>query len=154
MKIKTSILLFFFSLCFTTGNMLAQATKFVTLTVDINNVTQDNLQTTCTFGQPEDVSLKDFNLDVEMGDVIIWRGRPAENSTGLVRITEFKHDDGVLILGKRRITEQNGTGVVVGKVQEGDVGDEETYFLKFEVKRGGGQEWEKFIIDPKLKIVQ
>ena len=153
MKTKTTI--FFLLVCciLFSIDLKAQGNPpIITLVVDTEKVNQNNIQETCTFGQPADVSVKDFTLTVNKGDVILWRGESDQDSSGLVRITEFRHESGTVMLGKRRISDQNGTGVVVGKVLEGQPGDIEVYYLKFEVKRGGGQDWEEFIIDPKLQI--
>lgn len=153
---KTKATIFFLLVCCVLSSVDLNAqdnTPIITLVVDTEKVNQNNIEETCSFGQPADVSVKDFTLEVNKGDVILWRGTADQDSSGLVRITEFRHESGTVMLGKRRITDQNGTGVVVGKVMEGDPGDVEVYYLKFEVKRGGGQDWEEFIIDPKLKLM-
>lgn len=153
MKLKVTFLMLIFSLVFTNSDLIAQRTNIITLEVDTDNVTQDNIEETCTFGEPANMSIKDFTYEVQRGDVIIWQGRPAQPGNGLVRITEFRHDGGVELLGKRRIRDTDNTGVVVGRVVDGQTGDEEVYFIKFEVRKRGSQDWNEYIIDPKLKLM-
>jgi len=153
MKLKVTFLMLIFSLVFTNSDLIAQRTNIITLEVDTDKVTQDNIEETCTFGEPASISIKDFTYDVQRSDVIIWQGKPAVEGSGLVRITEFKHNSGVELLGKRRIRDTDNTGVVVGRVVEGQPGDEEVYFIKFEVRKRVSQDWNEYIIDPKLKLM-
>lgn len=151
MKIKATFYLLFTCLLFS-YSLTAQSNKTITLEVDTENINANNIEETATFGQPSETSNKDYTLGVEMGDIIIWQGRSTPSSGGLVRIKLFKHDDGIELLGEGRIKEQNGTGVIVGRVQNGSPGDVEKYTLKFEVKKRGSQTWDSYEIDPKLQM--
>ncbi len=153
MKLKVTFLMLIFSLVYTNLDLNAQNTRIITLEVDTDNINQENIEETCTFGEPASVSIKDFTYEVQRNDVIIWEGKPAQEGNGLVRITEFRHDNGVELLGKRRIRDTDNTGVVVGRVIAGQPGDEEIYFIKFIVRKKGSQEWNEYIIDPKLKLI-
>lgn len=154
MKVKTTISVLFFCLSFLNAELMAQAVnKMVILEVDTENINANNIAETATFGQPSEVSNEDFTLNVQLGDVVIWQGRAMPGSGGLVKITLLKHEGGMKLLGANRISEQNGTGVIVGRVQAGQVDDMEKYSLKFEVRNRGSQEWVEYTIDPKLKLM-
>ncbi|MDR5589237.1 hypothetical protein [Christiangramia sp. SM2212] len=153
MKAKITILVFFISLFSINTSIYSQNNPMITLEVDTENINENNIDEMATFGQPSETKNRDFTLEVEMGDVIIWQGRATQSSGGLVRIKLFRHDDGVKLLGTSRIAEQNDTGVVVGKVQAGNPGDIEKYTLKFEVRKRGSQTWTEYFIDPKLKLI-
>jgi len=153
MKSKATILLCIISVLLFNVNLLAQGNPIINLEVDTENIDENNIDETATFGQASEIKNKDFTLDVKIGDVIIWKGSATPGSGGLVRIKLFKHDEGVKLLGAGRISEQNGTGVVVGKVQEGTPGDIEKYSIKFEVRKRGSQTWTEYTIDPKLKLI-
>lgn len=152
MKSKIAIFIVLLSVLFNV-NLFAQAHPIINLEVDTENINENNIDKTATFGQPAETKNKDFTREVKMGDVIIWQGSSTPESGGLVRIKLFKHDDGVKLLGTGRISEQNGTGIVVGKVQAGTPGDQEKYTLKFEVRKRGSQTWTTYSIDPKLKLI-
>lgn len=154
MKVKTTFFVLLFCLAFTSGKLIAQeVNKMVILEVDTDNINAGNINEMATFGQPSEISNENFNLDVQLGDVIIWQGRTMPGAGGLVRITLLKHEEGVKLLGAGRISEQDGTGVIVGRVQAGQAGDQEKYTLKFEVRQRGSQEWVEYQIDPKLSII-
>lgn len=153
MKVKATIFVLFFCMSLFSVKMNAQANKMIVLEVDTDNINENNIEEMATFGQPSEISNENFTLDVALGDVIIWQGKTMPGAGGLVRIKLFRHEDGVKILGANRISEQNDTGVVVGKVQAGQVGDEEKYTLKFEVRKRGTQDWTEYSIDPKLKLM-
>ncbi|GAA4312895.1 hypothetical protein GCM10023115_30750 [Pontixanthobacter gangjinensis] len=125
----------------------------ITLEVDTENINQDNIEEMATFGQPSETPNRDFTLEVENGDVIIWQGRATQASGGLVYIKLFKHEDGVQLLGTGRIKDTNNAGVIVGKVQNGESGQMEKYSIRFEVRKRGSQTWETFEIDPKLQML-
>lgn len=155
MKVKTTIFVLLFCLPFINGKLNAQElNKMIILEVDTDNINATNINETATFGQPSEISNENFTLDVELGDVIIWQGKTMPGAGGLVRITLFKHDEGVKLLGAGRISDQDGTGVIVGKVQAGQPGDQEKYTLKFEVRQRGSQDWIEYKIDPKLLMKQ
>ncbi|QYA24493.1 hypothetical protein G3I01_02870 [Gramella sp. MT6] len=154
MKVKSTVFVLFFCMPFLNVTLSAQeVNKMVVLEVDTDNINANNINEMATFGQPSEISNENFTLDVQLGDVIIWQGRTMPGTGGLVRIKLLKHEEGVKLLGANRISEQDGTGVVVGRVQAGQVGDEEKYSLKFEVRQRGSQDWVEYTIDPKLQLM-
>lgn len=153
MKLNITILSLCLSIFLISTSSFSQGNPMITLEVDTENINADNIDETATFGQPSETKNKDFTLEVSMGDVIIWQGAATQSSGGLVRIKLFRHDDGVKLLGTGRISDQNNTGVIVGRVQDGVPGDIEKYSLKFEVRKRGSQEWTEYTIDPKLKLI-
>lgn len=153
MKTKTVLFVLFICTVFFNLSLYAQSNRIIKLEVDTENITIDNIEETATFGQPSETKNKDFTLDVNIGDVIIWQGSSTPSSGGLVKIRLFKHEDGIELLGERRIRDTDDTGVVVGKVVQGDPGDVEKYTLRFEIRKRGSQTWESFEIDPKLQIL-
>ncbi len=151
MKSKVNFFIYFICiLCFNLS--LYAQDKMIKLEVDTENINADNIAETATFGQPAETSNEDYTLEVNKGDIIIWKGSSTPSSGGVVRIKLFKHEYGVELLGEGRIKEQNGTGVIVGRVQAGNPGDTEKYTIRFEVKRRGSQTWDSYEIDPKLKL--
>lgn len=153
MKSKATILICIISIFLFNVGLQAQDNPIINLEVDTENINENNIDETATFGQTSGIKNKDFTREVKLGDVIIWKGSSTPASGGLVRIKLFKHDEGVKLLGTGRISEQNGTGVVVGKVQAGSPGDIEKYSIKFEVRKRGSQTWTEYLIDPKLKLI-
>ncbi|CAL65010.1 hypothetical protein [Christiangramia forsetii] len=153
MKIKATIVLLFIGALLFSADSHSQNQKMIKLEVDTENINENNVDSTATFGQPPETKNKDFTLDVKMGDIIIWQGNSTPGSGGLVRIKLFKHDNGIKLLGTGRISEQNGTGVIVGRVQNGEPGNEEKYTLNFEVRKRGSRTWTSYSIDPKLKLI-
>ena len=151
MKIEANFFTCFICILFFNLSLFAQD-KIINLEVDTENINADNVNEMATFGQPSETSNEDYTLDVKMGDIIIWKGSSTPSSGGLVRIELFKHEYGVELLGEGKIKEQNGTGVIVGRVQQGSPGDIEKYSIRFEVRKRGSQTWETYEIDPKLQM--
>lgn len=149
MNAKSIVFIFILSLFI--QNLYAQDHPIINLEVDTENINENNIDETATFGQPSETKNKDFTLEVKIGDVIIWQGTSTSGSGGVVRLKLFKHEEGIKLLGTGRISDQNG--VIVGKVQAGTPGDVEKYTLKFEVKKRGSQTWTEYSIDPKLKLI-
>lgn len=154
MKLKITFFILILGIINIPTNLSAQANRIITLEVNTQNVTQGNLEETCKFvGQTENETLKEFTEGVEIGDLVLWQGKANPGNGDLVRITEYIHNSGASLMGRDTIRDPQGTGVVVGRVQEGfEPGAEDTYFLKFEVKKRGSTNWEPFEIDPKLRL--
>ena len=122
----------------------------ITLYVDTGSIDQQNLDSTCNFGQPPGVSNKDYLTNVHLGDAIIWEGVSSSSpNTDLVKIKKIKYDNGVKILNK---DELEGETIVFGIVKNGKIKDEEKYVIKFTVFNKGIKRNGIFKIDPKLQI--
>ena len=96
------------------------------------------------------VDNKDYSTWVNVGDTVTWNGQMTLGSSDPVDITQINHNGrpGDNVFQANVI---NGTGspeTVVGTVQDGTAGEDETYTLKFKLN-GTGQ---TFHIDPIIKV--
>ncbi len=130
------------------------ATILVNLYVDTVNVTQNNIDTTCTFQQGPGTSDENFTTVANVGDTIIWSGFPSNSPTNdIVNIT------GIIDTGGPNVFANLTTSIsvpmtVTGTVEAGTSGpngDEETYTLNFAVQHQDGTQ-STFHIDPKIQV--
>jgi len=145
------LLSFGFISCDPQPNLSSQ--KTITLYVDTDNVNQSNLKATCNFGQPSGVSNEEYVTEVNFDDKITWVGVSTSNTKVKVKIKKIEYVSDDEILTKRKNRNSWFSRVVKGKVKSADddikQGDTEKYLIEFKVK--GIKE--RFIIDPKLRIL-
>lgn len=135
---------------FLTTTIFAQTTHTVVLTCDTANITKDNVNEVCSFGQQPDVSNIDFTTDVNLEDIVVWRGE-ASNPNNSVELHSINHQGGKNVFNQNVIRATNN-GIVTGKVVKGMPGDVEKYSLKFRVFRNGNRLPGMFEIDPRIRI--
>ena len=132
-------------------NLLGQ--KTITLYVNTDSINQNNLDSTCNFGQPKGVSNKDYLTEVKFDEKITWIGVSSSNAKVKVKIKKISYVTGAEILTEREINNSLFSRVVHGKVKNGSTdlkeGDIEKYLIEFKVKG----KTKRFIIDPKLRIL-
>jgi len=129
----------------------AQTTHTVILTCDTSNITKENVNEVCNFGQGRGVSNKDYTISVNLGDVILWRGIAInERLSSSLKIKEVTYQEGKNVFGEDTLKDRGG--LVSGEVIQGRAGDEEKYNIHFIVYVGGHQVNGPFVIDPKIKI--
>ena len=121
----------------------------VILYVDTDSINQQNIDSTCNFGQPKGVSNKDYTTFVALGDKITWEGE-SKNGNDKVKIKKIKYVSGAEILNNKELNNSWFSSKVRGKVNKGKVGDEEKYLIEIKIKGNN----EKFIIDPKIQVNQ
>ncbi|WP_300434921.1 hypothetical protein [Christiangramia sp.] len=130
----------------------AQGKKIdIILTVETDSINQNNLDKTCSFGQPSTISNEDFLTEVQMGDEIKWKIKRKDGSSGSAKLVKFKHDNGTRFFKKDSILERSGR--IKGVIDSGRVNDIEKYSLEFMVKKQNSNTWENYTIDPKLKLI-
>ena len=79
-----------------------QTNHTITLHVDTDSINQQNIDSTCNFGQVKGVSNKDFTTVVELGDKITWVGVSTSSSgNDKVKIKKIKYVNGAEILTSR-----------------------------------------------------
>ncbi len=134
---------------FLTTIISAQTTHTVILTCDTANITNDNVNDVCSFGQQSDVSNVDFTTDVNLEDIVVWRGE-ATNPDNSIELHSINYQGGKNVFKKNVMRDVDG--IVTGKVVEGLPGDVEKYNLKFRVYRNGSLLPGMFDIDPRIRI--
>ena len=133
------------------NNQNVDGNKTIILTVDTSNINQQNMDATCSFGQPKGVSNEDFTTHVKLGDNITWLGKSSSSpDTDKVKIKKIRYVSGSEILNSNVIRNSWFSSKVKGKVRNGKPEDIEKYSIEFKVIRNGNNE--RFIIDPKLQI--
>jgi hypothetical protein len=139
-------------LLLSTFHIHAQGAKNILLTVDTSTINANNVDEVSSFGQGPGVKNEDFTIDVVIGDLVIWRGDSSSSESDRVVITSIVHESGIKLFGKRRLTDSQTQGLIVGRIIEGSPGDMEKYRINFKVIRGT-VESETFSIDPKIRVV-
>ncbi|SDG64791.1 hypothetical protein [Psychroflexus sediminis] len=134
---------------FLTTTIFAQTTHTITLTCDTTNITRDNVNQVCSFGQQANVSNVDFTTYVNVGDVVVWEGQ-ASNAESSVELHSINYQGGQNVFDQNVINDVDG--IVTGTVAQGQPGDVEKYSLKFRVYRNGSQLPGIFEIDPRIRI--
>ena len=154
MKSKITILVLGVITVFSMSNTpLVPETHIITLYVDTANIENGNIDDTCNFGQDQDVSNIDYTIQVNKGDIVMWRGVSTSSAEDMVQITSINYQGGARVFDKNVLTDsQQSPGVVVGTVNLGKEGDEEKYTVSFKVFNNGTQRNGTFHIDPKLQI--
>lgn len=129
-------------------------THEITLFVATGSIDQSNLDQSCNFGQATGVSNRDYTIEVQLGDVVIWKGvSSSAPDTDEVQITAINHEGGARVFGKNVLKDtKSNPGVVQATVTEGKAGDEEKYKVQFRVFNNGQKRKGTFNIDPKIQI--
>lgn len=128
----------------------AQQTRVVTLSVDTENISSQNIATTSNFGQTDGSTNEDYTVLVQVGDTIVWQGLSSSNATNhIVNVTQINHVGGARLFDRNVLNGDGGTPErVIGIISEGRSGDEKKYNIKFRLSNKPGT----FIIDPKIKV--
>lgn len=137
-------------------NSKVQKIHTITLNVDTGKIVKPNIDPFCNFGQPANISNRDYTIKVDIGDIIIWEGvSSSAPSTDIVNITSINHEGGVNVFG-RNVLRGNGDSpeIVIGRVLHGAPGDEDKYAISFTVYNNGEKRNGAFRIDPKLIVNQ
>lgn len=132
------------------------ATIEVTLFVDTDAITAENLSETCNFGQPAGISNEDYTIEAAVGDEIVWKGvSTSDPENDRVRIFSIEHRQGIRAFGRAKLKRQNAEeSRVRGIISRGKPGEEEKYDLVFFVVQGDERNVQRFRIDPKLRIIK
>ncbi|MBL7473365.1 hypothetical protein [Robertkochia sediminum] len=148
--------------CLTLGTnvLMAQATETVTLYVDTdrlqNNTPANEVNNYCNFGQDPSISNEDYLIEVNVGDVVNWRG-VANNGVDIVNIEKIIVQGGPNPFpADRDELDGGGDGGRVVSVQMARATGNETckYMVKFSIQRGDAPVARIFDIDPRLRVMQ
>lgn len=153
MKLHLKIPVLLFSLLLMNSYAYAQnKKKDIMLTVDVDNITAENLEETCSFGQGDNISNEDFTTIVTIGDEVKWKIDVLDSSRGSAKLVKYKHENGPKFFNADSISVKNNR--IKGTIEEGagTEGDTEKYTLEFKIKKQGTNEWITYAIDPKLKL--
>lgn len=129
-----------------------QKTHTITLTCDTTEITKENVNKVCSFGQDENISNEDFTLDAAIGDIIVWRGQ-AKNSnlSSSIVLSQVNYQGGKNVFGRNTLNDSGG--LIIGQVIQGEPGNELKYNLKFRVFVDGRRISGTFTIDPRIRII-
>ncbi|MDN3642995.1 hypothetical protein QWY87_09805 [Lutimonas halocynthiae] len=96
------------------------------------------------------VSNEDYSTSVNVGDKVTWGGQMTAGSSDIVDITQINHKGrpGHNVFQTNPINGSGNPEIVVGTVQDGTAGQDETYTLKFKLKGTGPT----FHVDPIIKV--
>jgi len=119
----------------------------ITLNVDTDNINQQNLDSTCNFGQVDGKSNEDYTTKVDLGDEITWEGKSI-NGSDKVKIIMIKYESGAEILNNNELTNSLFSRKVNGQAIKGMSGEVMKYSISFKITGNN----ETFIIDPKIQV--
>lgn len=139
--------LFFFS-----SSVIAQETINVTLNVDTNEIKTIDAHNYCSFkGQPEMLDTRDYTINANVGDVIVWNAVSSSSKTDQVKIVSINYETGTNVFSDNKINGQNG--VVTGTINNSTVGKSDyKYKISFKIMNNGNLQPGTFHIDPIIKV--
>lgn len=150
------------ALIFSMSTTFAQQTHYVTIHVDTSQITSQNELEVCYFtSESPDLdiitsegNIEEFNISVNAGDTIIWRGVSASNTeTDVVNVKSINYHGGDNVFDRNVINGNNQSPEeVVGVVKTGTNGQIEKYTIKFTVFNNGNRRGGTFQVDPKITI--
>lgn len=149
-------------LLFNFESIYAQQTHYVTIHVDTNQITNQNELDVCYFTSESpgmevitsEGNIEDFNILVNAGDTIVWRGvSSSNNETDVVNVSSINYHGGDNVFDSNILNGNNQTPEeVVGVVKMGTNGQTEKYAIKFTVFNNGNKRGGTFQIDPKITV--
>jgi len=138
------------------GNISSQNVIIITLNVNTGEVTNSNTDSSCNFGQPSDLSNRDFTTEAHAGDIIIWKGVSSNDPVNdVVQIKAINYEGGVNVFNRNTLRPKSNTSpnVVTATIRQDVVaGNEEKYRVDFKVLNNGTKRNGTFHIDPKIQI--
>lgn len=136
-------------------NTYGQERHTITLTCQSAELTSENINDYCTFGQSSSVPNKDYTIEAQVSDVILWNGKYAEPGQGYIDIVSVDFESGVNIFKDRHVLDKDDglpDGTIVAIVKKGENGDELKYKITFDAYNSEGDIISRFKIDPKIKV--
>ena len=161
MKIRNQLL--FAVLLLVLGNVFGQdqQTHTITLYVNTSEINRENVNEVCYFiaetsGEDpiqSDGDIENFTIEVNLGDIVIWKGVSTSSEDDVVNIKRIKHEKGPDVFDNPDLP-GNGQNreQVQGTVKRGNRGDIEKYKIHFKVLINGNPPPGNFKIDPKIKM--
>jgi len=132
----------------------AQERHTITLTCNTSEITEQNLNEVCSFGQTSSLPNKDYSVEVQVSDVILWNAGYADPNQGYIDIKSIDFESGTNIFKDKHILDEDDipNGTIVAIVKKGETGDELKYAVTFDAYNQDGRFVGRFEIDPKIKI--
>ena len=151
-KISKTFSLLIFILLFFCNTSIAQETIYLTLNVDTAQLSSQDTHQYCYFdGQSESVDTRDFTINANIGDVIVWKGVSTTSEADIIKITSINYHGGTNVFGQNKIKGVNG--VVTGNISKDTAGKPDfKYTISFKVISNGSARPGTFLVDPKIKV--
>ncbi len=151
-KIKQTLFLLTISLILFANDTIAQETIYVTLNVNTAEVKTDGAHNYCRFeGQSESMDTRDFTINANVGDTIIWEAVSSSSDDDQVKITAIDYEGGTNVFSSNKMRGENG--VVTGKINKDTAGkDAYKYTISFKIMTNGQLRPGTFQVDPKIKV--
>jgi len=131
--------------------IFAQTTHTIVLTCNTSNITKENVNKVCNFGQEANVSNEEYTIDVNVGDIVVWRGIAVNSElNSSIELKQVNYEGGKNVFGQNTIKDRGG--IITGEIVQGQPGDEEKYNLKFKVSVDGRSVNGMFMIDPRIRV--
>ena len=80
-------------------------THIITLYVDTASIKNGNTDATCNFGQDQEISNIEYTVQVNKGDIIMWRGVSTSSAEDSVQITSINYRGGARVFNKNVLTD-------------------------------------------------
>ncbi len=144
----------FFMSCFFLKTY-GQERHTITLTCQTTELTDQSINDLCTFGQSSSVANKDYTVEAQVSDVILWNGKYAEPGLGYIDIVSVDFEAGTNIFKDKHLMDKDDglpDGTIVAMVKKGESGDELKYKITFDAYDSQGDFISRFKIDPKIKV--
>lgn len=135
------------------SNVYSQSTIYVTLNVDTARIDHQDSYQYCYFdGQAEGSDTREFTINANIGDIIIWQGVSSSSpNTDVVTITSINYQGGTNVFGQNVL--QGDEGTVTGTIQYDTTGREDyKYVISFKVTNNANPRPGTYNVDPKIKV--
>ena len=151
-KITQSLLLISFVLVSFCNTSFAQETIYVTLNVDTDEVRTEGAHNHCSFeGQPDSMDTREYTVNANVGDVIVWNAVSTSSGRDEVKITSINYEGGTNVFSANKINGENG--VVSGTITKSTAGrDVYKYNISFKIVKNGNLQPGTYVVDPKIKV--
>lgn len=134
-------------------SLFAQETHTITLYVNTAEISNQDTNAFCNFGQGGDIPNEEFTIKVRNLDTVVWEGVSTSSTDDEVLVNAINHEGGKNVFDKNVLKDtRDNPGVVQGQVVNGEVGDEQKYKISFKVTNNGNSRNGTFHIDPKIKV--
>ncbi len=136
------------------GNVVGQVTHHVNLYVNTAEIAKPDEYRFCVFeNQPANVDVRDFTIQVNAGDTVVWHGISSSTTNDRVLISQINYQGGDNVFNSNVLNDTpENPGVVVGVVQPGTSGFSMKYVVNFKVLNNGTQRNGMYHIDPKILV--
>ena len=106
----------------------------------------------CYFnGQAATIDTRDYTVNANVGDVIVWNAVSSSSDRDQVKITAINYEGGTNVFNSDRMNGENGE--VRATISKSTAGKEDyKYNVSFKIVKNGKLQPGTFHIDPKIKV--